>query len=375
MRALLLSLALAAPTAAQTSAAQTPAVQTPAVQPVEGTPALTPLPTHAIGRVVGDATGYIRQWPGTYFETAATGPDLYFRVGPGEVSLRVTVDNGAPLPLVRPAPGLYRVAGLRAGPHRVRVDVASESQAGPTTFGGFLAGPGTRPARLPRRTRAIEFIGDSHTVGYGNTSPTETCSKDEVWQTTDTARGLAALTAARYGADYQVNAISGRGVVRNYNGFAADPLPKAYGYTLYGQPDRGAAPSWRPQVIAVSLGTNDFSTPLNPGERWPTRDALRADYEASYVRFVQHLRAQHPRAYIVLWSTDIAQGEPTGEIETEVGRVAATLRAAGDRRVGFVPVRGVSFSACNNHPSLADDQLIADTLAAHLDGQRGVWGR
>ncbi|WP_343527684.1 GDSL-type esterase/lipase family protein [Sphingomonas sp.] len=174
----------------------------------------------------------------------------------------------------------------------MRLEVASESRAEPTTFGGFFADAGTRTASVTPRTRTIEFIGDSHTVGYGNTATKTDCTQDEVWTTTDTSRAFGPTLAHRYGADYQVNAISGRGVVRNYNGFAADTLPQAYPFTLFDKRMRADEPGWRPQVIVIALGTNDFTTPLHSGETWATRDALHADFETTYVHFVQGLRAQ-----------------------------------------------------------------------------------
>ena len=333
---------------------------------------LSRLPSAITGRAVTEADGSIRrQWPGTYFETAFRGPAAFFRIGPGEVSLRVSIDAQAPQSLVKPEPGLYRITGLGRGAHRLRIDVASESQAGPTSFGGFFAGADTRPAALPSRRRRIEFIGDSHTVGYGNTSPSRACTEDQVWATTDTSRGLAAITAGRFGADYQVNAISGRGVVRNYNGFAADTLPQAYPFALFDHAKGKASTGWRPQAIVVALGTNDFSTPLNVGEKWTTRDQLHADYENSYVRFVQQLRARDPQALILLWAVDLAGGE----IQSEVARLVDRLHREGDRRVDYVPVNKLAFSGCNAHPTVSDDAAIADALSARLRAHPEIWSR
>lgn len=346
------------------------------VAPVPATTggALRPLADHIGGRtaaVPGDAGLRARQWPGTYFETAFTGRTALFRVGPGDVALHVLVDGVPVNTLIKPAPGLYRVAGLTPGRHMLRLEVASESQAGPTQLGGFFAGAGTTAAPLTRRLRAIEFIGDSHTVGYGNTSPKTACTQDEIWATTDTSRAFGPTLARRYGADYAVNAISGRGVVRNYNGFAAPTLPEAYPFPLFDRQGQVNTPDWHPQVIVIALGTNDFTTPLHAGEHWATRDALHADFEATYVRFVQGLRTRNPRALILLWATDMAKGE----IATEAAKVAATLRAAGDTRVDFVPVNGLSFSGCNAHPSLPDETVIADRIAAAIDARRDVWRR
>ncbi|WP_199902589.1 SGNH/GDSL hydrolase family protein [Azospirillum sp. B4] len=348
----------------------------PKVAPVADLPAgAKALPSRIGGRVLADGadSGFRRQWPGTYVETRFKGAAALFRVGPGDVSLRVSVDGGAPVALVRPKPGVYRVAGLKPGVHTLRVDTASETQAGPSVFGGFYAPAGTVALPLQPRARQIEFIGDSHTVGYGNIADQSafqaTCTTAEVWDTTDTSQGIAPRLAGRYGADYQVNAISGRGIVRNYNGFAADTLPQAYPYTLFEHAARYEDAAWHPRVIVIALGTNDFSTALNPGEKWATRDALHADYETTYVDFVTALRARNPQAYFLLWATDMANGE----IVAEVAKVADRLHAAGENRVAFLPMHDIAFTGCHSHPGLADDAKIAKALGDYMDAHPEVW--
>lgn len=332
---------------------------------------LSILPVRVHGRVERKGDALVRQWPGSYVETAFDGASALFTIGAGEVGLHVIVDGREIDTLVRPAPGVYRIDGLPGGRHELRIEIASESQAGPTRLGPFYAAQRATITLPPARARQIEFVGDSHTVGYGVTSAKRECTQDEVWRTTDTSRGFGALLAHRYGADYEINAISGRGIVRNYNGFAADTLPDAYPYTVFDRQSRATDPDWHPQVIVVALGTNDFTTPLHAGEPWATRDALHADYEARYVRFVQSLRARDPGALIVLWATDLADGE----IAAEVTKVVAKLRASGERRLAYVPVNGLAFTACNAHPSLADQKVIADRIAGAIDTQADAWKR
>ena len=101
-----------------------------------------PLPVHIGGRVERTAHGYKRQWPGTYFEAGFRGPSALFRIGQGDVILRVSVDGALAAKLVKPKPGLYRVAGLSKGSHTIRADVASESQS---AVGPSNAGSGTGP--------------------------------------------------------------------------------------------------------------------------------------------------------------------------------------------------------------------------------------
>ncbi|MBJ6121983.1 SGNH/GDSL hydrolase family protein [Sphingomonas mollis] len=347
-----------------------------------GAPRLAPAPDarvtaaalqmHVGGRAVQRDGNAVRQWPGTYFEAAFRGSAALLKVGTGDVRLHVLVDGVAVGDLVKPAPGLYRVDGLAPGRHVVRVEVASESQSAPTQFGGLYPADGARALPPPSpRARRIEFIGDSHTVGYGNTATKRDCTESEVWQTTDTSRGIAGLLGRQYDADYAVNAISGRGVVRNYDGFAADTLPIAYPFALFDRSVRAAPAGWHPQVIVIALGTNDFSTPLKAGEPWPDLAALDAAYVRRYVAFVRELRRANPRAQIVLWATDLADGE----ILREAGKVVAKLRSAGDRRVGLVPVTGLAFSGCHAHPSIGDDKRIAAAIDAYLAAQPAVWRR
>lgn len=326
------------------------------------------LPLHVGGRVDRVADGLRRQWPGTYVEGAFEGRQALLRVGSGDVILHVLVDGKPVTTLIKPAPGLYRVDGLAAGRHILRVEVASESQGGPTTIGGLFAGHSTPLPAPPGARRQIEFIGDSHTVGYGNTSDTRECSQDRVWATTDTSRGIAGQTARRYGADYRVHAISGRGIVRNYDGFAGDTVPVAYPFVAFDKARKADDSGWNPQLIVIALGTNDFSTALKPGERWKTRDALHADYEARYMTFVRSLRTAHPRAHVLLWATDLAEGEIAAEEATVVRR----LTAAGMRDIGFLQAPTLAFGGCHYHPSVADDALIAGAIARYVDAH-GIW--
>ena len=330
------------------------------------------LATRVVGRTVPVATGRQRQWPGTYVEAAFRGRQALLRVGPGDVILHVSVDGARVATLVKPAPGLYRIAGLSAARHVVRVAVASESQSAPTVLGGLFAATGTVPLPPPAApARRIEFIGDSHTVGYGNTAGTRECSTDRVWETTDTVRGIAGQLAARYGADYRVHAISGRGVVRNYDGFAADTVPQAYPYALFDKAQAADDSGWAPQLIVIALGTNDFSTALKPGERWADRAALHADYETRYIAFVRSLKRAHPRAHVLLWATDLADGE----IAAEEANVVARLTAAGMRDVGFVRVPKLALTGCHFHPSVVDDTVIAATIGGYVAAHPEIWAR
>jgi len=353
------------------------AAQTPHIDAATPPATLVPLQFSTGGRVLVQPDTSQRafgskltlyQWPGTYFEAAFTGTEVYFRIAGGEQNLHIAVDHDQPLTLTKPAAGVYRLSGLTPAAHTVRISVISESQGAPDSFSGFAIPPtvtaGVPPAPRPRQ---IEFIGDSHTVGYGNTSPSRECTNDQVWSFTDDTKAFGALTALHYGADYQINAISGHGIVRNYGGFAGDPVPVAYPYVLFDKKVIYRDPSWQPEVIILALGTNDFSTPLSRGEPWKTRDDLHAAYEDTYVSFLQTLRKLHPNAFLIVWTT----GE--SEIEAEASRVVQQAKAAGETRVALLPIDGLHMDACNYHPSTADDLTISQKMIDLIDHTPGVW--
>jgi len=315
------------------------------------------------------AQKYTYQWPGTYFTASFQGTEAYFRVGEGKQALHVTVNHQSPVALVKPEPGVCRISGLTDGAHTVRIEVVTESHAGPNSFGGFSLPRSASPLPAQHEARQIEFIGDSYTVGYGNISTKHECTEEEVRETRDDSLAYGPLTAKHYGADYQINAISGRGVVRNYNGDSGDTLPVAYPYVLFDKQNLYADSSWEPRIVVVALGTNDFSTPLNPGEKWKSRDQLHADYEATYVAFLQGLRTRYPHAFFLLWATDGADGEILEEAQT----VSRQLNALGDTKVAFIPVSGLDMSACHWHPSTEDDKIVAGTLIDFSDHHPQLW--
>jgi hypothetical protein len=87
------------------------------------------------------------------------------------------------------------------------------------------------------------------------------------------------------------------------------------------------------------------------------------------VRFLQSLRERNPDAYIILWATDMADGE----IESEVQKVVERAKAAGERKIAFIPIDHLPFTGCDFHPSLADHRTIRDRLVQFIDSNPTIW--
>ena len=282
--------------------------------------------------------------------------------------LRILVD-GRPVATLR-APGAVdrTFGGLSAATHVVRLEKLTESQSGGTRFDGFFVPAGEALPAPAAATRQIQFVGDSYTVGYGNLSPTTTCTTQQVHDRTDSQQAFGPLLARRLGADYRVIAYSGFGMVRNYNGSSPDSsLPALYPRVVPGDavPLEPAGGAWHPQVIVVNLGTNDFSKPVHAGERWADEAALHAAYRARYVGFVTMLRQRQPQARVVLMASDL--------FAADVAAVAARLDATSARPVVTVRFTGLAYSGCHGHPSTADDKQVADLLERTIATMPAVW--
>ncbi len=328
-----------------------------------------PLPVHVGGRVIRQADGMGFGWPGVYFESRFNGTGVQVRFDAQGQNLRLLVD-GQERTLFRNAGRVeLTLDDLAVGDHVVRLEKQSESQTGGGRFIGFFPAGGSHALAAPARSRQIEFIGDSYSVGYGDMSSARTCTAQEIHDTTDTQRAFGPLAARHFDADYRINAYSGYGVVRNYGGKdAGSSLPALYPRLKPDDPRTEAGPDrdWRPQIIVINLGANDFSTPLKAGEAWTDEAALREAYRQRYVDFIQDLHTAQPQARFILmgWA-------PT--FGAEIAQVAATVNAGAPNLATPLPFDGLDLQACDWHPSQADHARLATLVEDAITRIESDW--
>jgi hypothetical protein len=121
-------------------------------------------------------------------------------------------------------------------------------------------------------------------------------------------------------------------------------------------------PTWRPQLVVVGLGINDFSTALNPGEKWATTDDLVAAYTAAYQGFLDKLRARYGRSAIIVVSATLLSN--TTLFRDTAQRIVADRNARGDSRIRFWYYDDPNLDrlGCDFHPSAHDDRIISGLL-------------
>ena len=220
--------------------------------------------------------------------------------------------------------------------------------------------------------RRIEFIGDSFTVGYGcegNVADQE----DRVFETTNASKSYAFLLADSYKADFQVNAFSGRGLVRNYDNIVPEwKIPRLYKYTAPGFAPEDLAKNsdesallwnfdaFHPQVIVLFLGINDFQG--NP----PYGD--KDEFKKVYAEMLNDLRAKHPGVKFLLVSTKIW---PNDDLTPTVKAVYENEIALGNKDLDFIEVHTTN-EGLHGHPTELSQVDLAKTLRPII-GRLGKW--
>lgn len=357
-----------------------PAIPLPPIQVVKGSDAslpvasliaaqadLIPLPMQVSGRAAAGQKGaLLQEWPAFHVAARFSGTAVTVRFQDEANRWRVTLDDGRTgrVELSRPGRQDLRIADLSPGEHLIRVEKISESSM-PASFGGIWIGADASALPSPDPApRLIEFIGDSDTVGFANTSDHRECAEGEVYSTTDTSRSFGPQVAARLGADYRIVARSGIGLLRNYGGAAPDAtMVSRYPLALPSDPHAARLPQRQADIVVTGLGSNDFGSDFIAGEAWADQAQLSRDFGPALTEFLRARVRENPGALQVL----LAFGEYGDPLVTPYEQAFAAIKADGSRAT-LVVLPKLDRRACLWHPSADDHRLIAERLIAAIEG-------
>lgn len=257
--------------------------------------------------------------------------------------------------------------------HLYRLIKISESNPGGVILHGISTDRKGQFLAPPKfANRRIEFIGDSFTVGYGcegNVADQE----DHVFETTNASKSFAFLLADGYKADFQVNAFSGRGLVRNYDNIVPEwKIPRLYKYTAPGFAPEDVAKSpddasllwnfndFHPHVVVMFVGINDFQG--NP----PYGD--KEEFKKTYREMIKDLRGKHPGVKFLLVSTKIW---PNDDLTPTVKAVYDAEIADGNKDLEFLVVHTTN-EGLHGHPTERSQRDLANTIRP-IVGRLGKW--
>ena len=283
------------------------------------------------------------QWPAVYFAARFQGDKVTFAFDDPNNNFNVLIDGQTVSLLKKPGTGIFEFRDLGSGDHTIRVEKRSETPDSVGAFKGFFVPKKANALPAAAAPRAIEFIGDSLTVGSGNTSTVTKCTPEEIFATTDAQQGFGPLVAKHFAANYQVNALSGLGMVRNGQGREQpkDRLEMLYPRALFDDPTPDDSP-WHPQIIVIGIGGADSPPRCARTSRGGTKEEFAAYYEKTYVAFMKELRAKNPRA------------APPHDLDERPGRRLSGSRPASP---GKAPRRRDQTGRPNGLPETRADRL------------------
>lgn len=254
--------------------------------------------------------------------------------------------------------------GLADKLHSLEIIKVTESSQGMCVFSGLFIDDGASCVALnPFPSRKIHFVGNSITCGYGievldKTLPFSPGSENFY----DT---YASITARALDADWNIVARSGIGMYRNYDGPVAgneDCMPAIYNRVFHDKPE----PVWnhihyRPDVVCVNLGTNDFS--LNKG------DSIL--FRINYQKLLDTLRGNFPATKIVLLMGPMMN---TPVLSTILKRIISSRVSKGDSLLWFFEMSsqtGALGYGADWHPSRDQARKNARELTLFLSSITG----
>ena len=222
-----------------------------------------------------------------------------------------------------------------------------------TTDGTFLEAPAPK-------ARLIEFVGDSYTCGYG----VEALHRGDPFLPAEEnpSQTYADVLGRLFGAETVHISHSGRGIVRNYGDFNQhENMIKLYAQTFDQYKEDAWTPTYRPDLVVIYLGTNDFSTDKQPN-LWAWCN--------NYRLLLQKIREFHGPDVPIL-----CMASPCDEQMDDY--VAEAVRRSGVDGVYFAPILSNCYKLDDTdlgaawHPNYNGHRKVASAVAPYVSTVTG----
>ena len=240
----------------------------------------------------------------------------------------------------------------------------------PSEFMGFVLDSKAHPldAASLYKTRKIEVLGNSITCAFG----VESKDKDSKFSahTENSHLSYAMILARAFDADVQLTARSGRGVVRNYADKGKVATQSATVTQLFERymesvPSKPWDFSFKPDLVIVNLGSNDYSTLPHPD---------KAVFIDTYLKLLTRIRTEYGPSIPILCVAPPRLNEDGFNAVYEMVTIQRTLYQ--DLNTHFVAasrallVLDKDFGAAM-HPGGDGQKKIAQTLAPTISSVTG----
>lgn len=258
------------------------------------------------------------------------------------------------------------ITASTAGTHTVWIYKATEAHTGPI-FIAKIAGQKLQPLKR-QEAPLIEFIGNSITCGAAADASEVPCGTDAYHDQHNAYYAYGPRVARSLKVNFLLSSVSGIGIYRNWNS-DGPTMPQVYEKTDFQDWSQRLwdFKTYKPAVVSIALGTNDFSDGDGKHTRLPFDSAT---FVSAYIKFVQLVKLKYPGARIALLSSAIVGGSRMITLQNCLTAVKQNVDALNpsDKPVAVHFFKHMNAKGCTGHPSVEDHAILAEELIPFFKG-------
>jgi hypothetical protein len=252
------------------------------------------------------------------------------------------------------------IGGMPKSHHTIWIYKATEAATGPIYIEKIIATDCVplKNSDLP----LIEFIGNSITCGAAADPSEIPCGTGEYHDQHNAYYAYGPRLARLLNVNFILSSVSGIGIYRNWNS-PGPIMPQVYEKTDLQDNDSRFwdFKTYRPRIVSIALGTNDFS---NGDGRSPRLPFDSARFVRNYIGFIKLVKSKYPKARIALLSSPMLNGDRRELLQRCLVAVKRTIdhQFDSDKPVALYFFKPMQARGCGGHPNLADHQILAEEL-------------
>ncbi|MGB8194190.1 MAG: GDSL-type esterase/lipase family protein [Chitinophagaceae bacterium] len=270
----------------------------------------------------------------------------------GQYQKRIRISSNQGKPVV--------ITAAEEGKHIVWIYKATEAYTGAVIVQS-VSGKNIKPLQVAEAP-LIEFIGNSITCGAAADPSEVPCGTGMYHDQHNAYMAYGPRVARAVGANFILSSVSGIGIYRNWNS-NGPTMPQVYEKVDFREEN---AQLWnfntyKPRVLSIALGTNDFSRGDGKKERLAFDSA---SFVNNYVQFVQGVKTKYPDAQIALLSSAMINGNARILLENCLSAVKTKIDAMhpSAKPVALHFFKPMQAKGCTGHPNVEDHAVLANEL-------------
>jgi hypothetical protein len=254
----------------------------------------------------------------------------------------------------------FIITAASNGTHAVWIYKTTEAHTGPI-FIEKITGKNLMALKKPEAP-LIEFIGNSITCGAAADPSEMPCGTGVYHDQHNAYYAYGPRVARSLGTNFTMSSVSGIGIYRNWNS-DGPAMPQVYEKMDFQDlSDRKwNFETYKPAIVSIALGTNDFSGGDGKKQRLPFDSAA---FVSSYIKFVQLVKSKYPAAQIALLSSPMLNGDRMTALQNDLVSVKQNIDALypADKPVALFFFKPMQARGCSGHPNVEDHAILADEL-------------